>query len=280
MPAVFGKPFVEAQWVLDTFHITSPKNIHEFDIANNDVVLVDTSGDDPMDPRIDDTRVIEIIDHHKNNQLHRFPNAIAQIEHIGAAATLVAERMKQANYTPSRESAILLLGGIISNTMNFCSSNVAQKDQDMHDWLWNIAQPPISFAHEMFHAKTNLILQDLDSALRTEGICITMNDIPIAQIQLELVDVANLFKNRREELEILMKKIKKEGGARFALLSCIDVDKKTTDILVFDDESREFYTEALGLQFPNNHVHLDHILLRKQMIMPIKETLKKYANKK
>lgn len=273
VPAIYGQPFVEARWLLDAFHIPTPKSTRDFDIANHDVVVVDTSGDDPIDPQIDDARVIEIIDHHKNNQLQRFPNAQVQIEHLGAAATLVAERMKNAGHTPSLESAMLLLGGIISNTMNFCSSNVTPKDRDMHDWLWGIAKPSANFAHEMFHAKTALIHKDLDTALRTDGLFVTVDDVRITQIQLELVDVADLLTRRRDELSILVKRIKEEGEARFALLSCVDVDKKTTDILVFDAESRGFYTRALGFDFSNGHVHLDHILLRKQMIIPIKETL-------
>ena len=80
--------------------------------------------------------IVEVIDHHnRESWLDENPNLKIQIEPIGAAATLVTERFKNENIDISRESAILLYYGIISNTMNLKIKLTSPKDIEMANWL-------------------------------------------------------------------------------------------------------------------------------------------------
>ena len=86
----------EAEIVLQMF------NIHLNNIArikNNDkIVLVDTNYLSELSKAVKKENVIEVIDHHnRESWLDENPNLKVQIELIGAAATLVAERFKNEN---------------------------------------------------------------------------------------------------------------------------------------------------------------------------------------
>ena len=124
----------EAEIVLNKFNIKLNTATR---IENEDkIVLVDTNYLTEIPKAIEKENIVEIIDHHnKDSWLNDRNDIKIQIELIGAAATLVAERFKNENIKISRESAILLYYGIISNTMNLKIKLTSQKDIEMANWL-------------------------------------------------------------------------------------------------------------------------------------------------
>ena len=97
----------EAEIVLNKFNIKLNTATR---IENEDkIVLVDTNYLTEIPKAIEKENIVEIIDHHnKDSWLNDRNDIKIQIELIGAAATLVAERFKNENIKISRESAILL----------------------------------------------------------------------------------------------------------------------------------------------------------------------------
>ena len=129
-----GQARKEVQIVLETYGIEL-KTVSQI-FSDDEVILVDTNGLRYLPKAINANQIKEVIDHHKMNEwLSKQRDIKIQIEMIGAAATLVAERFKNNNIDISRESAILLYNGIISNTMNLKISMTTQKDKEMAHWL-------------------------------------------------------------------------------------------------------------------------------------------------
>ena len=129
----------EAEIVLNKFNIKL-NNVTRIEDKDK-IVLVDTNYLTEIPKTIKRENIVEIIDHHNRDSWLENRNDInVQIELIGAAATLVAERFKNENIEISRESAILLYYGIISNTMNLKIKLTNQKDIEMAKWLKQQAQ--------------------------------------------------------------------------------------------------------------------------------------------
>ena len=129
-----GQARKEVQIVLETYGIKLKTTSQIF--SDDEVILVDTNGLKDLPKAIDANQVKEVIDHHRMSEwLSKQKNIKIQIELIGAAATLVAERFKNDNIDISKEAAILLYNGIISNTMNLKISMTTQKDKEMAHWL-------------------------------------------------------------------------------------------------------------------------------------------------
>lgn len=62
-------------------------------------------------------------------------NAVLRLYEVGAVCTIIAETFKENNIDISREFAILLYYGIISNTVNLKSKVTAERDINILEWL-------------------------------------------------------------------------------------------------------------------------------------------------
>ncbi|MFA6282432.1 MAG: DHH family phosphoesterase, partial [Candidatus Omnitrophota bacterium] len=88
---IIGEPHDEAKYILDRYNLTYPKSI--IDAGDFDeVILVDASDLNGLEGHINPEKVIEIIDHRKINEADKFPGAKVQIELVGSASTLIAEK--------------------------------------------------------------------------------------------------------------------------------------------------------------------------------------------
>jgi len=83
--------------------------------------------------------VVEIIDHHKDEQL--YPKATRIIEPVGSAATLVAEALLKNPELLEEGSAVLLLGTILLDTVNLDpdAQRATEKDQKVVDALLTLS---------------------------------------------------------------------------------------------------------------------------------------------
>ena len=141
---IIGEPHDEAKYILDRFGFEYPPIIPNADNFD-EVILVDASDLNGLEGKISAEKVIEIIDHRKVHEADKFPKAKAQIELVGAAATLVAEKFIQNNVDVSKESATLVYGAIISNTLNFKGSVTTDRDKEAAAWLNKVANCPKIF---------------------------------------------------------------------------------------------------------------------------------------
>ncbi|MDP3725257.1 MAG: DHH family phosphoesterase, partial [Nanoarchaeota archaeon] len=211
---LFGTPQREAEFALNHFHVSIPNG--EDIIAKADaIVLVDTSHLNDVPESIPIEKVIEIIDHRLINDAEKFPNAKCQIEAVGSCATLIAERFQEENATPSEIAAGMLYSAIISNTVNFMAGTTTERDRKMATWLLEHVRLSKAYIHDMFKYKSNFtkpikeILLD-DSTTREVGGKTTNI------LQLEIVDVEEVVKEREEELKRIVREVKEETNVDVA----------------------------------------------------------------
>ena len=150
----FGRPHIEAEFVFDFLKIPGLAKGDAEVKECKEVILVDASELHVISPAIDPKKVIQIIDHRKSNDAHKFPNAKVQIELVGAAATLIAEKFFAKKQTPSREAAVLLYSAIVSNTINFKANLTTDRDRKMANWLKPLCGIPENYIHQMFEHKS------------------------------------------------------------------------------------------------------------------------------
>ena len=218
---IYGKPNKEVEIVCEMFNITL-KEINNFN-EEQDIVLVDTNNIDRM-PFVNPKKVIEIIDHHsKNPASEACINAKFQIERVGAAATLVAEKFKNNNVPISRDAAILLYYGIISNSVNLKATITTIKDIEMSNWLkekcTEIDEEKIK---TIFERKSKIEDENLRKEIEAENI-ITYKENKVAVGQLEVVNLENFLNEKKEKLLQIMKDIKLEYELNYTFINCIDI---------------------------------------------------------
>lgn len=242
---LWGEPQLEAKWIIETFDLPRAAGPIDWD---DDIVLVDCSNpeDLPFPLRLD--QVVEIIDHHRLNRGSAFINAKLQIEPVGAAATLVAERFKQAGKVPSVEAAFLLLGGILSNTDNL-TKMTTQRNQEMAKWLFEVSGAPVALAHQMFTAKSNLDGKTLITQLIADAKLFNIQKKKIIITQLEVIGISTLLSSRRSEIEQVISDLKQEKQADFAFANLRDLEQGVSYILCIDEQTRALFDEAPDIEW-------------------------------
>ena len=152
----FGAPHTEAQFSLNRFHIKLPDGEKLYKKSSK-VILIDVSEPNWLSSTIDPKNVIEVIDHRKVYTVEKFSNAKSQIELVGACATLVAERLIEANFKMSKEAAAMLYLAIASNTINFKAKVTTDRDRGAAKYLKAKGKVTDELLHEMFKHKSTFI---------------------------------------------------------------------------------------------------------------------------
>lgn len=267
-----GNPKKEVGIVCDMFKIQleGAQTISE----EQEVVIVDTNNVEEIITFLNPDNVIEIIDHHaKSKSCDKCKNAKIQIENLGAVATLIAEKFKDNNIPISRESAILLYYGIISNSINLKASITSQKDIDMAKWLKeqcsDITKEKIK---EIFTLKSKVEDSELRREMEAElGFDYKGKRMTIAQ--LEIADIEEFLKEKELKIIKILKQVKIENNIDYIFINCVDILNGFNIILTIDNETTQLLNSELGYVFENNRCKFDRLIQRKDLFNEIRKKL-------
>lgn len=262
---ILGIPHLEARQVAKRFGIALPSEVDPR--AYEKIVLVDTSVVMDQDAHLPLERVVEIIDHRALHEAEKFRNAKTQIELVGSAATLVAERFAQANLCPSEASTFLLFGAIASNTINFQAQVTTERDRNMATWLRSLYAIPEDFVEVMFREKSHLEGPALKETLLGDFSYRTFGDLVVGIGQLEIIQARELIEARREELLTIIHELRLAyPQANRVFISVIDVVRGENIFLVPEADVRAILGEILDVTFDEQCIaRRTGILMRKEI---------------
>lgn len=269
---ICGIPSREVEIVCEIFNIKLEgiNNINE----EQDIVIVDTNKMDGI-PFVNPKNVIEIIDHHsKSPTSDECTRAKFQIERVGAAATLVAERFKNNNISISREAAILLYYGIVSNSINLKATITTQKDIEMVAWLKEkCAEIDEEKIKILFERKSKIEDKNLRKEIEVENI-ITYKEKKLAVGQLEIVNLEKFLKDKKEKIIKIMQDVKREYELSYIFINCIDILDGFNIILALDKETEIELNKVFGYNFENGIYKLNKVVQRKEITKALRENNK------
>ena len=232
------------------------------------IVLVDTNNP-KMVPFVDESKIVEIIDHHKLRL--DLPEYITyEIEEIGAAATLVADRFRKNNIPISRNSAILLYYGIMSNSFALKSSNTSQRDIEVAKWLGSKEK-----IEEIFRAKS-VFKSSLKDEVEAE-IPLECGDIRMTVGQLEIVDAEKFIEKNKEELMAVCNYLIDRFKYDCLIINIIDTIGGYSILFSPNENTDKFIKDKFGYEIKNNICKNSKLVQRKEIIKSLNLML---ANKK
>ena len=259
-----GEMKKEAQIVLDTFNIKY-NNISKLE-DDDKIVLVDTNYFPEISEKIKMENIVEIIDHHKRQGWFDNRNDIkVQIDLIGAAATMVAERFKNDNIAISRESAILLYYGIISNTMNLKIKLTNQRDIDMANWLKSIT-PEITDekTREIFIKKSEIgdrLREEMEVEFKDQFMRISWS-----MGQLEIANVEDFLNKYEQDIRNVLQTVSKENDVEYISVNCMDIINGYSVIVALNEKTANIISDAVNLKFENLKARTNELVSRKEIV--------------
>jgi manganese-dependent inorganic pyrophosphatase len=263
---IIGKAHDEAEYIINRFDLPYPESILNADNYDQ-VVLVDASDLNGLGGKISPEKVIEIIDHRKVHEADKFPKAKVQIELVGAAATLIAEKFMENNIEVSRESAILLYGAIISNTLNFKGTVTTDRDRRAAQYLLQKTKIPNAhnFWRELFMAKSDLSGSKLQDRIKDDTACFVIGEKKISIAQLEIIGAKKLIDEREAEIIQVLNDLKKELNLDYVFQNTLELEDDKNFFVTDHKETKILLEKVLNVKFKGNVAERAGLILRKEI---------------
>ena len=230
------------------------------------VLLVDHGEQAQSVPGVEESHIVEILDHHHIGSIETRLPVAATFDPVGSTATLVVERFRTAGREPQRPTAMMLLAAILSDTVILSSPTTTERDHRVVDYLEELLQLDArTFGSEMFEASSDvgdvpaadIIRRDVKEYEVRPG-----KTVCIAQIET----VGRGLMARRAELLSEMETARDLGDHAVFALMVTDIVDHGTDLLVAGDRAaleRAFDAEAV-----NGVIDLPGVMSRKKQVVP------------
>ena len=233
--------------------------------AEAQYIIVDVSDPAFLKDSVPLERVVEVYDHHVGFEEYwqsRIGDG-AQIEFIGAAATLIYREWKSAGLEKrmSRESAKLLCAAILDNTLDLTSANTTDEDRDAFRELCALAGVEEDWRGSYFSEVQQTVEADLKNALL--GDLKTLRDNPVLPplvAQLCVWDARRVL-DRLPEIRQWFRELPQPW-----LINLIDLKHRCNYFLCEDGHHQQKLEAVFGVSFRAGAARTDRTYLRKELI--------------
>lgn len=272
--AILGEMHNEAKYIFERFNYVTPDSIVNTESFKK-IILVDSSDLSGLENKVDPEKVLEVIDHRKVNEGGKFKNAKIQIELVGSAATLVAEKFINGNVEISKKSAILLNSAIISNTLNFRGSVTTDRDREAASWLGKFSELPPYFWREMFLAKSDLSGDKLRKSMEGDYALFVRAGKKTSIVQLEIMGAKKLLDERGAEILGIINELKLRHGLDHIFQNIVDLEFGKNFLVTDAPATKALVEKALKIKFSGNIAERDgkQPILRKEIVPLFLEVL-------
>ena len=230
------------------------------------VILVDHAEEAQSVTGVEQAEILEILDHHHIGSIETRVPVKATFDPVGSTATLVIERFRQNGMEPSRPSALMLLGAILSDTVILNSATTTERDHAVIEYLERVlALDPMEFGREMFEATADVSKVSAEEIISRDAKEYEVrggHTICIAQIEVVGKD---LLERSQELLETMHRRQEDRGYLLYALM-VTDVLSKGTDLLVAGDVTA--VARTFGAASSDSTIELPGVMSRKKEVAP------------
>lgn len=118
----------ESKYILETAKLESPEILE--DASGLNMVLVDHSEYTQSAEGLKNANIISIIDHHNDGTVTTGNQLIYDARPLGSAATVIWIRYRNYGLEPDKKTATVMLGAILSDTLNLKSDTTTFADRE------------------------------------------------------------------------------------------------------------------------------------------------------
>ncbi len=234
--------------------------------ARRRVLLVDHAEQAQSVQGVQHAEIVEILDHHHVGSIETQLPVRATFDPVGSTATLVIERFRRNGMEPSRPTGILLLGGILSDTVILNSPTTTERDRAAVDYLERVlALDTTAFGREMFERTSDvsqLSPAEILARDRKEYDLGAGRSMAIAQIET----VGTALAAREPELLGALRVEQADGGYALSALMITDILARATELLVAGDTAAA--ARAFDAAEADGSIALPGVMSRKKQVAP------------
>lgn len=230
------------------------------------LALVDHNELSQAVPGAEQVRIHEIIDHHRLGNPPTEQPILFINSPVGSTSTIVADMYHREGIEPTREIAGVLMGGIISDTLNLLGPTTTPLDGQHLKWLENLAMISADeLADTIFSAGSIILSEKPEAVIRTDMKVYHEGAVNFSVSQVEELGFNN-FKEHHDALEVALAQVRKEENLAFSALLVTDINTQNSVLLV--DGGQEFVELIKYPHTASGAFELTNIVSRKKQLIP------------
>lgn len=258
----------------DVIPVTDPAGKYEGVVRKKNIsepppyrmILVDHNEPEQSIPGIEEIPIIEVVDHHRIGMMRTQMPIKFTGDVVGSTCTLVAGMFKSSGESLTPELAGVLLGGIVSDTLNLKSPTTARQDRLMLEWLEKISGVKAdALMEELSHIASPLAASEPNDVIESDRKSYVESSFRFSLSQVEETKF-ELLHSRKEELANAMREIMEKEQLHFIALLVTDAVRENSELLILGNEavihSLPWHALADGI------FALPGILSRKKQLLP------------
>jgi manganese-dependent inorganic pyrophosphatase len=215
----------------------------------------------------DQVEIVEVVDHHRLGDLRTTDPILFINRPVGSTCTIVADLYRQEGIKPSRELAGIMMGGLVSDTLNLRSPTTTRLDHEVLAWLEEIAGLGGSeLAEIIFSSGSVIAANDSDAVIAMDRKSYEEGGVRFAISQVEEVGFGE-FKKKADELLEALERSRLAEGLGLAALLVTDVKEQNSLLLVRGDEVQIDAITYPAVE-PGEIYRLDGVVSRKKQLLP------------
>ncbi|MGA9857431.1 MAG: putative manganese-dependent inorganic diphosphatase [Solirubrobacteraceae bacterium] len=230
------------------------------------VILVDHAEQAQSAVGIDEAEILEILDHHHIGSIETRVPVTATFDPVGSTATLVVERFRQAGMEPSRPTALMLLGAVMSDTVILNSATTTERDHAVVEYLERVLDVDAQkMGREMFEATSDVSDLSAEQIVTRDAKHYQVRggqEICIAQVEV----VGPGLLERKAELLDTMRSVREDRELALYALMVTDVLAKGTEMLVAGDVTA--VARSFGVEATDSAIDLPGVMSHKKEVAP------------
>ena len=249
---------------------------HIMNCKNKQIILVDHNEFSQSVRAIEKARVLEVIDHHRINDFSTTQPVAFRNEIVGSSATIVSTIFRENQIPIPQNLAGLLLGALLSDTMNFHSPTTTQKDIQTANILAAMADLDIEeFARDMFAVTANTSGKTYSEMINQD---MKIYDIKECKLAISQVIVTSTKALREDDQEIQQAVESFAAKKRLDLSVLVFTSIMENGSIIYAGGNRAAWIpEAFPNRENEEHSFQQDLLSRKKQILPrINDIIDKY----
>jgi manganese-dependent inorganic pyrophosphatase len=230
------------------------------------VILMDHNEASQYIDGVGDAEILEIIDHHRFAPEKTALPIFIDCEPVGSTCTLVYRLFRRNDIEIDRETAILLLSGLISDTVILKSPTTTELDREIAHKLAVVGGVPElnAFGQAMFAGGASVTSQDPSKLILTDFKCFNEHGVAFGIGQCEVTTVQGISEAKPKILDCL-EHVRVQHNLKWAMLVITNIIQEDSIMLTtaFPAEAKLAYTrQSEGQYFCRN------VLSRKVQVLP------------
>lgn len=232
------------------------------------VILVDHNSYEQSAIGLEETEILEIIDHHNigtvaTNMPINFRNMP-----VGSTNTIIYTLFRENNIEIPKDIAGLMLSGIISDTLLFKSPTTTNMDMDAAIVLSHIADVDYQeYGLKMLRAGSSLKGKTKEEILYTDYKMYTINNKKIGLGQIFTMNIEEVL-DEVNEFSALVNNVSRNNGLYFVCLFITDI-LNNGSYVIYSDNAGDIIKGAFNLEKMYQGVFVENILSRKKQVLPL-----------